>query len=140
MAFVKFIPGNNVNKCLDVRGAVFENGTPVQILRLQRDSGAGLVFELGRVRRLGLQGTNFCLDAGANPASGVGMKIWQCYDNLPAQQWYYTDDNRLAVGGSRYAFEAHVNAWICPMACLRTRTKCRPGNALDGNTNQVWTF
>jgi hypothetical protein len=27
------------------------------------------------------------------------MKIWQCYDDLPAQQWYYTDDNRLAVEG-----------------------------------------
>ena len=27
------------------------------------------------------------------------MKIWQCYDNLPAQQWYHTDDNRLAVEG-----------------------------------------
>ena len=36
-----------------------------------------------------------CID----PASGVGMKIWQCYANLPAQQWFYTDDNRIAVEG-----------------------------------------
>jgi hypothetical protein len=27
------------------------------------------------------------------------MKIWQCYDNLPAQAWYYTGDNRIAVTG-----------------------------------------
>lgn len=25
------------------------------------------------------------------------MKIWQCYDNLPAQEWYYTADNRIAL-------------------------------------------
>ncbi len=33
------------------------------------------------------------------PRSGVGMKIWQCYDNLPAQQWYYMGDNRIALEG-----------------------------------------
>jgi hypothetical protein len=27
------------------------------------------------------------------------MKIWQCYDNLPAQAWYYTSDNRIALTG-----------------------------------------
>ena len=27
------------------------------------------------------------------------MKIWQCYEGLAAQQWYYTDDNRIAVEG-----------------------------------------
>jgi hypothetical protein len=31
------------------------------------------------------------------PANGVQLKIWQCYDNLPAQQWYYTADNRIAL-------------------------------------------
>lgn len=25
------------------------------------------------------------------------MKIWQCYDGLAAQQWYYTGDNRIAL-------------------------------------------
>jgi hypothetical protein len=63
-------------------------------------------------------GTNFCLDAGTriiiifwlfrllmhlniplriDPTSGVGMKIWQCFDGLPAQAWYYTNDNRIAL-------------------------------------------
>ena len=44
-------------------------------------------------------GQNFCLDAGSNPASGVKSKIWQCYDGLPAQDYWYTDDNRIAVTG-----------------------------------------
>jgi len=33
------------------------------------------------------------------PANGVALKIWQCYDNLPAQQWYFTDDSRIALEG-----------------------------------------
>lgn len=66
-----------------------------------------------------LTGTNFCLDAGSSayivsgflypdiqlitytfnaaPGNGVGLKIWQCYAGLAAQQWYLTDDNRIAL-------------------------------------------
>ena len=44
-----------------------------------------------------LAGTNFCLDAGSTPGNGVGMKIWQCYAGLAAQEWYLTDDNRIAL-------------------------------------------
>jgi hypothetical protein len=43
--------------------------------------------------------TTFCLDAGSNPTSGSKMKIWTCYDGLPAQQWWYTGDNRIALDG-----------------------------------------
>ena len=25
------------------------------------------------------------------------MKIWTCYDNLKAQKWFYTNDNRIAL-------------------------------------------
>jgi hypothetical protein len=33
-----------------------------------------------------------------DPEDGAQLKIRQCsYDNLPAQQWYYTDDNRIAL-------------------------------------------
>lgn len=41
---------------------------------------------------------NCPLDISA-PGNGVGMKIWECYDNLAAQAWYYTDDNRIALAG-----------------------------------------
>lgn len=68
-----------------------------------------------------LAGTNFCLDAGssksyiqhawllpdsdrsspiAGPANGVGLKIWQCFDNLPAQQWNYSNDNHITLVGT----------------------------------------
>lgn len=35
----------------------------------------------------------------AGPGNGVGMKVWQCYDGLDAQAWYYTDDDRIALTG-----------------------------------------
>ena len=34
------------------------------------------------------------------PANGQQLKIWQCYDNLPAQTWFYTADQRIAVVNS----------------------------------------
>ncbi|PPQ97857.1 hypothetical protein CVT26_013026 [Gymnopilus dilepis] len=102
-----FFPGNapssttihpdfDDSKCLDVQGAVYENGTPVQIFDC---NGTGAQqWELTRgSTKVKVAGQNFCLDAGSTPANGVGMKIWECFDNLPAQQWFYTDDNRIAL-------------------------------------------
>ena len=34
------------------------------------------------------------------PYDGTKMKIWNCYNNLPAQQFWYTDDKRIALSGS----------------------------------------
>ena len=62
------------------------NNTPAQ--------NWNIVLGQGHVQ---LAGTGFCLDAGSNPANGVGMKIWQCFDNLPAQDWFYTADDRVAL-------------------------------------------
>ena len=92
------------------------NGTPAQRWLINRGS-----------TKVQLAGMNFCLDAGSSasshsrllnfrfslsdsdfpfeielligPANGVALKIWQCYDNLPAQQWYFTDDSRIALEG-----------------------------------------
>ncbi|RSH95557.1 hypothetical protein EHS25_000649 [Saitozyma podzolica] len=45
-----------------------------------------------------LAGTNFCLDATQqNPPNGIKMKIWECFVDLPQQDWFYTDDNRIAL-------------------------------------------
>ena len=32
-----------------------------------------------------------------DPANGIELKVWQCYDDLPAQQWYPTDDRHLEL-------------------------------------------
>ena len=40
-------------------------------------------------------------DEFLDPADGIQLKIWQCYDNLPAQQWYY-DENRIELDNQGY--------------------------------------
>ncbi|KAF8966640.1 G-X-X-X-Q-X-W domain-containing protein [Flammula alnicola] len=95
---VEIHPNSNDLKCLDVRGAIFANGTPVQIYDCN-GTGAQKWFYVRGSTKVQLAGTNFCLDAGSSPANGVGLKLWQCYSGLAAQQWYYTDDNRIALEG-----------------------------------------
>ncbi|KAF7440082.1 hypothetical protein PC9H_000425 [Pleurotus ostreatus] len=89
-------PNGNRGKCMDVRGNTLVNGTPVQIYDCNGTGAQKWIVQKGQTK-VRLAGTNFCLDAGSNPANSVRMKIWQCYDNLPAQEWYYTGDNRIAL-------------------------------------------
>ncbi|KAF9529141.1 G-X-X-X-Q-X-W domain-containing protein [Crepidotus variabilis] len=123
-------PNFNPSKCLDVRGAVFADGTPVQIYDCNGTGAQSWVLnkESTKVR---VAGTNFCLDAGSTPANAVGMKIWTCYDNLPAQQWFYTDDNRIALQNG-----------LCldlPNGVLANSNQLQTWQCTDNNNNQVWS-
>ncbi|KAF8147701.1 G-X-X-X-Q-X-W domain-containing protein [Crassisporium funariophilum] len=89
-------PPGQPNKCLDVRGGIMANGTPVQIYDCNGTQAQKWVIKRGG-QQIKVSGTSFCLDAGSSPTSGTGMKIWTCYDNLPAQQWNYTPDNRILL-------------------------------------------
>ncbi|KAL0953126.1 hypothetical protein HGRIS_004395 [Hohenbuehelia grisea] len=95
---VQLHPNFNRGKCLDVSGNIRRNGQPVQIYDCNGTGAQNWVINLANTK-VQLAGTNFCLDAGNNPGNNIKMKIWQCYDNLPAQAWYYTDDRRIAVTG-----------------------------------------
>jgi len=82
-------------------------------------------------------GTNFCLDAGSNPANGIGMKIWQCYDNLRAQQWNYeqwTDRIRLdaQVNGKDYCVDLESGI-------LTNGHKIQTWECQYQNTNMIWS-
>ncbi|KAG6890522.1 hypothetical protein C0995_007722 [Termitomyces sp. Mi166 len=125
-------PNGDITKCLDVRGAVFADGTPVQIYDCNGSNAQMWDISPGETS-VKVHINNFCLDAGSNPASGVGMKIWTCYDDLPAQTWYYTDDQRIALFNQGLCLDltngVHVNSnqvqtWTCT----------------DNNINQVWTL
>ena len=89
-----------------------------------------------------------------DPESGIGMKIWQCFDNLPAQAWYYTNDNRIAVTGQGPLF-----LYISQMQVVSLKYALMTGQCLDltngiltnsnhvqtwkctdHNTNQIWTL
>ncbi|KAF8988418.1 ricin B lectin domain-containing protein, partial [Cyathus striatus] len=77
-------------------GAVYANGTPVQIYDCNGTPAQSWSINRGSTQ-IRVAGTSYCLDAGSSPANGVGMKIWTCYDNLPAQTWTYTTSNTIAL-------------------------------------------
>ncbi|KAF6761728.1 G-X-X-X-Q-X-W domain-containing protein [Ephemerocybe angulata] len=128
----KIHPGSSGQKCLDVRGAKFENGTPVQIYDCNGTAAQNWQLVKGSTK-VKLAGTNFCLDAGSSPGNGIGLKIWQCYDNLPAQQWYFTGDNRIALEGKGQCLDL-------PNGALSNSNQVQTWQCTTGNSNQVWTI
>ncbi|KAG9222082.1 hypothetical protein CCMSSC00406_0009307 [Pleurotus cornucopiae] len=112
-------PSVNTNKCLNVRGNLLVNGTAVDIFDCNRSTAQNWVINPGSTS-VQLSGTNFCLDAGSSPANGVGMKIWQCFDNLPAQEWFLTNDDRIALQNQGF--------------CLDLTN----GDVTNGNQVQIW--
>ncbi|KAI5829330.1 ricin B-like lectin [Schizophyllum commune Tattone D] len=122
-------PNGNSAKCLDVAGAA-ENGTPVDINDCNGSSAQNWVLARGGTA-VKLAGTNFCLDAGEDIANGASMKLWQCYEGLAQQTWYYTDDNRLAVMGYGQCLDLTTGILVNGNG-MQTWT------CTDGNTNQIW--
>ncbi|KAF9449742.1 carbohydrate-binding module family 13 protein [Macrolepiota fuliginosa MF-IS2] len=125
-------PNGNNAKCLDVRGAVLENGTPVQIFDCNGTPAQNWVISPGEGHVV-LANTGFCLDAGSAPANGVGMKIWQCFDNLPAQDWFYTSDQRIALTNQGFCLDL-TNGSLVNSNQIQTWT------CTDSDVNQIWTI
>jgi 4-diphosphocytidyl-2C-methyl-D-erythritol kinase len=117
---------------MDVRGAIYANGTPVQIYDCNGTGAQKWVLNKLSTK-VRVDGTNFCLDAGTTAANGVGLKIWQCYDNLPAQQWYYTADNRIALENQGFCADLAEGV-------LSNANKIQTWRCTDNNNNQVWTL
>ncbi|KAL1408566.1 hypothetical protein Q8F55_005379 [Vanrija albida] len=124
-------PNGNNNKCLDVRGNVVENGTPVQVYDCNGSAAQSWVVAKGSTS-VQLAGTNFCLDASSSPGNGVPLKIWQCYPGLTQQTWWYTDDNRLAVQGQGQCIDLTNGD-------LTNGVQQQTWQCTNGNTNQIWT-
>ncbi|KAH6884294.1 carbohydrate-binding module family 13 protein/putative endo-1,3-beta-glucanase, partial [Coprinopsis sp. MPI-PUGE-AT-0042] len=127
---------NNWNdKCLDVRGGVFQNGTPVQIYDCTTSPQQYWVYHRG-IGQVRVKGTNFCLDSGLNatsedPINGSQMKIWECYENLPAQTWFRTWDSRLVRAGTSLCLDL-TNGSLANGNIIQTWT------CSDLNRNQNW--
>jgi hypothetical protein len=66
---------------------------------------------------------DLCLDAGVNPRDGSKVKVWQCYEGLPAQQW--------ESFGSRQGFGRRLNG---TNLCLDVTD----GRFANGTPMQVW--
>ncbi|KAF7796196.1 hypothetical protein EIP86_007370 [Pleurotus ostreatoroseus] len=131
LAQVEIHPGGySDDKCLDVQGAVFANGTPVQLYDCNGSAAQQWEIQSGNTA-VRLNGTDFCLDAGSTPGNGVQMKIWQCFDGLAAQEWFYTDDNRIAL----------TNQGLCldlPSGNTADGTVLQTWQCTDGDINQIW--
>jgi hypothetical protein len=125
-------PNGNKKKCLDVRGNVLKNGTAVQIYDCN-GTGAQQWRIHWATTYVQLGFTGFCLDAGRTPASGVGMKIWQCIEALPAQTWFYTADKRIAVLGKGQCLDLTRGS-------LTNGNRVQTWQCTNGNTNQIWTL
>ncbi|PPQ73242.1 hypothetical protein CVT24_009953 [Panaeolus cyanescens] len=129
-AGVPINPNGNKSKCLDVRGAVFQNGTPVQIYDCNGTNAQKWVLKRG-IGAIQLAGTNFCLDSSTNAANHNKMKIWQCYPGIPAQTWSYERFmNRVKRVGS---------AVLCGPQ-LTVRNKCPQAMTLFISNNAVATI
>ncbi|KAF5362259.1 hypothetical protein D9756_002812 [Leucocoprinus leucothites] len=118
-------------KCLDVQGAKLANGTVVQIYDCNCSNAQDWDFRTSGPTSIKLRNTNFCLDAGSNPGNGVHMKIWQCFNNLPAQTWSFDNNKHIVLQGKGQCLDLTngvttngnpVQTWQC----------------VQNNQNQVW--
>ncbi|KAH6871958.1 carbohydrate-binding module family 13 protein/putative endo-1,3-beta-glucanase, partial [Coprinopsis sp. MPI-PUGE-AT-0042] len=134
-------PNADGRKCVEVRGGVLANGTPVQIYDCNRTAAQQWVFTRDQAGTpIRLANTNFCLDAGDNPfqPNGNQMKIWECYPELTQQRWSIDTDSTIKLSDVRYA------QWG---ACLDiTDGRLENTNVLQtwecspSNINQLWQF
>ena len=69
----------------------------------------------------------------AAPANGAGMKIWTCYSNLPAQEWYYTSDNRISLANQGFCLDLTNGS-------SADGTQMQIWSCTPNDNNQVWTL
>jgi len=114
-----------------VRGAVFANGTPIQIFDCNGSPAQDWLITPGEGSVV-LANTGFCLDAGSAPANGVGTKIWQCFSGLPAQDWFYTADQRIALTNQGFCLDLTGGT-------LANGNQVQTWQCTDFDANQIWT-
>ncbi|KAL1708044.1 ricin B lectin domain-containing protein [Schizophyllum commune] len=126
-------PNGNTNFCLGTYGAY--NSAPVDIFDCSTKTAATPSWSLDSSRRrFQLNGTNFCLDAGSNIGDGVSMKLWQCYDNLPQQQWSYNSgDQHFSVATGAECLDLRDGA-------LYNGGATQTWQCSSPNPNQKWTL
>ncbi|KAI5829926.1 ricin B-like lectin [Schizophyllum commune Tattone D] len=123
-------PNGNTEKCLEVYGNI-ANGSPIEIADCVGTDHQNWVLSRGSTA-VKLAGTNFCLDAGEDIGNGATMKLWQCYEGLAQQTFYYTDDSRIAVEGKGQCLD--LTGGILEDGNVMQTWACT-----DGNTNQIWS-
>lgn len=123
-------PKNFNNKCLQVQGSA-SNGAAVaindcngsQAQQWKITSGGAIQTPDGK----------FCLDAGDAPVeNGTKMKIWQCYDTIPAQTWQIQSSGQIKLKSSNECIDL-------PDGSSANGNVVQVWQCFDDNNNQRWT-
>ena len=106
---------SNFGKCMDVRGGVFANGTPVQMYVLSRcwvrvrfiyfqifsfdcngTPAQQWTFNPG-FTKVQVTGTNFCLDAGSSESESPAHFVWMVWLNIMRRPRRFCRDEDMDV-------------------------------------------
>ncbi|KAJ8701683.1 hypothetical protein PTI98_000445 [Pleurotus ostreatus] len=66
------------------------------------------------------------------------MKIWECFDNLPAQQWFLTADDRIALENQGTLYLYFQDFCSTHRQSLGLCLDLTNGNVTNGNQVQTW--
>ncbi|KAJ9107966.1 hypothetical protein QFC20_003651 [Naganishia adeliensis] len=141
---------NGQQKCLTVTQGNLANGVALTINDCFDASSTffalqQFVYNQGstkiRVARNSLSATDYCVDFGSNRGvNGVGLKIWQCYDGLAAQQLYITGDNHIAVEGDNQCADVRAESQATQAKPYGSHKDLQSWQCSGGNPNQIFGF
>ncbi|BEJ15829.1 hypothetical protein CspHIS471_0504340 [Cutaneotrichosporon sp. HIS471] len=123
------------SQCLSVKGGLLRNRTPVVITDCKGVQTQSWVVAHDEPGIVHVAGTRFCLDAGKGT----------CDSKAPEQNWFWTDDNRLALVGMGLCLDNtggrdmngnQVQVWRCISG---NTNRVQVWTCGDGNPNQEWT-
>ncbi|KAH8813540.1 20 kDa protein having G-X-X-X-Q-X-W motif-containing protein [Flagelloscypha sp. PMI_526] len=130
------------DKCVDIAGANFADGTAVQIHDCNGTEAQSFTYPNGGTGAIKLAShPEFCLDAGENPTNGSKVHLWTCYDGLSQQTWYHHYLGTLRLDNSELCLDLTdgntANGNQLQVYHCSGGTFDKDGQIL-GNSNQVW--
>lgn len=132
----------DVTKVLTVSNGYVAQGTAVTISSvLGGDEAKFQLWDISKgAGQIRVAGTNYCLDAGSAPGNGVGAKVWTCYDGLAAQNWFYTDDNHIALTGGSVCLDVKAESGPVKSKPYGSLKDVQEYQCSGGNPNQIFTL
>lgn len=67
------------------------------------------------------------------------MKIWECFDGLPAQQWTYTDDFHIVLENTGLSPGHLLAAFVIKQHNIDFCLDLTNGDLSNSNQLQIWT-
>ncbi|KAJ9104624.1 hypothetical protein QFC21_002122 [Naganishia friedmannii] len=136
--------------CLTVGNGYFADGTSLTINSCFEPSSSYYAFQQFvytagntkiQVAPNSLTKTNYCVDFGSDKgANGVMGKIWQCYDNLPAQNLWITGDNHIALTDSDQCLDVRAESGPGQTKPYGSLKDVQSWQCSGGNPNQIFKF